>query len=298
MSREVLLLANPRKPDAEAATPIVRELITRHGRLVGELDAGTAFELPDAPFDLAVVLGGDGTLLSAARGCAHAGRPILGVNLGTVGFMAEFDLETLEEQASHIFGVGELRTQAAPVLRAVVRSMDGSKRATETAVNEIVVTAGPPYRMISVRVLIDGNPGPRVVGDGLIVSTATGSTAYNVSAGGPIVAPGVSANVLTPIAPHSLSFRPIVVPSSSEILLKLEDTNENAEWREGAKNRDGHGTTLMFDGQVHHRLHKGDRVFISEDPTPIHLVLSGSVTYWQTLMGKMRWATPPRVRVR
>lgn len=298
MGRDVLLLVNPRKHDAKSALPKVRDLVSRHGRLVGEIDAGVPFELPDKRFDLAVVLGGDGTLLSAARGCAHAGRPILGVNLGTLGFMAEFDLETLEEQAAHIFGGGELHTQAAPVLRAVVRSPDGTKQTTETAVNEVVITAGPPYRMISLRILIDGNPGPRVIGDGLIVSTPTGSTAYNVSAGGPIVAPGVSANVLTPIAPHSLSFRPIVVPSSSEILLELEETNENAEWREGDTGPDGHGTTLMLDGQVHHRLHKGDRVFISEDPAPIHLVLSGHVTYWQTLMSKMRWATPPRLRVR
>lgn len=288
----MLLLVNPRKPDAQNALPVVRGLIEKHGQLVGEIDAGRAFELPHTPFDLAVVMGGDGTLLSAARGCARAGRPILGVNLGTVGFMAEFDLETLESQAGSIFGGGELHTQASPVLRAVLRGPDGTRRANETAVNEVVVTAGPPYRMISIMTAIDGEPGPRVMGDGLIVSTPTGSTAYNVSAGGPIVAPGVAANVLTPIAPHSLSFRPIVVRASAEITLELEETNDFVDAD------DGHGTTLMCDGQVHHRVHKGDRITISQDPSPIHLVLSGSTSYWQTLMGKMRWASPPRSRAR
>lgn len=298
MSRDVLLLVNPRKPESKGAIEAVRDLIARHGRLVGQIDAAGPFELPDKSFDLAVVLGGDGTLLSAARGCILTGRPILGVNLGTLGFMAEFDLETLAEQAADIFGTADLRTQPAQVLRAVIRSPDGAKRAAGIAINEAVITAGPPYRMISVRVVIDGNPGPRVSGDGLIISTATGSTAYNVSAGGPIVAPGVEAHILTPIAPHSLSFRPIVVPSSAEILLELEETNENADWRESGMNANGHGTTLMFDGQVHHRAHKGDRVFITRDPTPVHFVLSGRVTYWQTLMGKMRWATPPKTRSR
>jgi len=297
VGRDVLLLLNPRKADAVDAAPVVRSLIGRFGRLVDELDAAGPFTLPAKEFDLVVVLGGDGTLLSAARGCAKAGRPILGVNLGTVGFMAEFDLDTLKDQAEAIFGAGELRTQAAPVLRSVIRSADGQKRASETAVNEVVVTSGPPYRMISLRLEIDGKAGPRVVGDGLIVSTPTGSTAYNISAGGPIVAPGVAGNVLTPIAPHSLSFRPIVVPSSSEIMIELEETNDDPSWR-GVESEDGHGTTVMCDGQVHHRVHKGDRIVITEDPTPIHLVQSGSVTYWQTLMGKMRWATPPRQRVR
>ncbi len=298
VSRDVLLLVNPRKPEAKGAIGVVRDLIERHGRLVDQIDAAGPFQLPDKPFDLAVVLGGDGTILSAARGCARTGRPLLGVNLGSLGFMAEFDLPTLEEQAAHVFGGGDLLTRAVPLLRAVIRSQDGVRRADGIAINEAVVTAGPPYRMISVRVVIDGHPGPRVSGDGLIVSTATGSTAYNVSAGGPIVAPGVEAHILTPIAPHSLSFRPIVVPSSSEIRLELDETNENADWQENGADTDGHGSTLMFDGQVHHRVHRGDRVFITRDQMPVHFVLSGRVNYWQTLMGKMRWATPPKKRSR
>jgi NAD+ kinase len=256
--------------------------------------------LPDTPCDLAVVLGGDGTLLSAARACAPRGCPVLGVNMGSVGFMAEFDLATLKAQAGSIFGTGTLLTRSAPIIRAVVRGADGAVHASEIAINEVVVTAGPPYKMVAIRLELDGSPGPRVVGDGLIVCTPTGSTAYNVSAGGPIVSPGVDAYVVTPLAAHSLSFRTIVVPFETPLMITLERTNEvEVDQPDTAcLPEESHGTTLMCDGQVAHRLVEGDLVEISRNPEPMHLVLSGQTTYWQTLMEKMRWATPPQPRSR
>jgi len=300
MGRDVLLFVNPSKPDAVAALPAVRALIERHGRLVSELDAGGSFELPDARIDLAVVLGGDGTLLSVARGCAHIGCPVLGVNMGSVGFMADFDMQTLGDRAESLFGDGVLHTQSAPVIRATIRGADGVVRASEIAVNEVVVTAGPPYKMVAIQLDIDGRPGPRVVGDGLIVSTPTGSTAYNVSAGGPIVSPGVGAYVVTPIAAHSLSFRPIVVPFETPLMLTIERSNEIDMDGDGSERipAESHGTTLMFDGQADHRLARGDRIEITQNPEPMRLVLSGQTSYWQTLMEKMRWATPPQPRSR
>lgn len=300
MGRDVFLFVNRTKPDAVEALPAVRALIERHGSLAAELDAGGEIGLPDTPCDLAVVLGGDGTLLSAARSCAPLGCPVLGVNMGSVGFMAEFDLATLEAQAASIFGTDELLTRSAPITRAVIRGADGAVRASEIAINEVVVTAGPPYKMVAITMEIDGSPGPRVVGDGLIISTPTGSTAYNVSAGGPIVSPGVGAYVVTPIAAHSLSFRPIVVPFETPLVLTLERTNEVELDRPDSAcvPEESHGTTLMCDGQVNHRLAQGDRVEISKNPEPMHLVLSGQTTYWQTLMQKMRWATPPQPRSR
>ena len=300
MGRDVLLFVNPNKPDAVEALPAVRALIERHGRLVAQLDAGGAFELPDERCDLAVVLGGDGTLLSVARGCAHIGCPVLGVNMGSVGFMADFDLETLVDQAESLFGTGKLLTQSAPVIRATILGADGRERATEIAINEVVVTAGPPYKMVAIQMEIDGRPGPRVVGDGLIVSTPTGSTAYNVSAGGPIVSPNVGAYVVTPIAAHSLSFRPIVVPFETPLTLTLERSNEVDMDGDDAAciPAESQGTTLMFDGQVNHRLARGDRIEITKNPDPVRLVLSGKTSYWQTLMEKMRWATPPQPRSR
>ena len=292
---------NKNKTDAVGAAVGVRGLIEAHGSLVDQLDASGPVEIPpNAEFDLVVVMGGDGTLLGAARACADRGVPLLGVNLGSVGFMAEFDLETLSAQAESLFGVGTLPTQRAPVIHAVIRGPEGGLRAEEIALNEFVVTAGPPYKMVAIRMEINGSPGPRVVGDGLIVSTPTGSTAYNVSAGGPIVSPNVGAYVVTPIAAHSLSFRPIVIQFGTPLAITIERANE-VELHNGdgdAIPAESHGTTLMCDGQVNHRLHTGDRIEISLSPDPVHLVLSGKTTYWQTLMEKMRWATPPQSRGR
>jgi NAD+ kinase len=300
VSRNVLLLTRPITPATRSALETVRALIERHGTLVAELDATKPFDLPDAPFDLITVLGGDGTLLSAARQTLHTGVPLLGINLGTIGFMAEFDLESIGAQAEKLFGGAPLSTQHTPMIGAEIFDAEGESRGADTALNEIVVTAGPPYRMIGIDLAIDGRRGPRVTGDGVIISTPMGSTAYNVSAGGPIVAPGLDAHVITPIAAHSLSFRPIVIPFGTPLALTLERANE-VDLHNGDTERfpaESHGTTLMGDGQVNHRLHEGDRIEISLSPDPVHLVLSGETTYWQTLMEKMRWATPPQSRGR
>jgi NAD+ kinase len=298
VGRSVLLLVNHDKPDAVEAVPRVRSIIERHGRIVDERHARGPMDDMRNGFDLVVVMGGDGTLLGAARACAELGKPILGVNLGGVGFMAEYDMDSLDDQSERLFGDGPLRTQPAPVIRARVVAPDGSVRAQEIALNEFVITAGPPYKMIAIQLEIDGSPGPRVVGDGLIISTPTGSTAYNVSAGGPIVSPNVPAYVVTPIAAHSLSFRPIVIPFGTPLVLRLERANE-VEFGNGDDLPEAsHGTTLVSDGQVNHRLSKGDRVEITANPDPVHLVQSGTTSYWQTLMEKMRWATPPQSRGR
>jgi NAD+ kinase len=185
------------------------------------------------------------------------------------------------------------RGRSARPPSAEIFDAEGESRGADTALNEIVVTAGPPYRMIGIDLAIDGRRGPRVTGDGVIISTPMGSTAYNVSAGGPIVAPGLDAHVITPIAAHSLSFRPIVVPSSSRLTLTLVRTNGDDEATDPAETP---GTELMFDGQVHHRVRAGDRIEITRSQGSIPLVINGGVSYWQTLMEKMRWAIPPQPR--
>jgi NAD+ kinase len=140
--------------------------------------------------------------------------------------------------------------------------------------------------MISIAMRIDGAEGPTVSGDGIIVSTPTGSTAYNVSAGGPIVAPEVDAMVITPIAAHSLSFRPIVVGAGSRIELEMLQVNA----------QDGTGTSLVLDGQVRSPLRRGDRVLIARDGPEVRFVRNPRAGYWSTLIDKMQWAVPPRLR--
>jgi NAD+ kinase len=284
--RRAYLLVNNDKSDARDALPAVRALIARHGELLGECEANDC-PAPSPETDLAVVLGGDGTILSAARTLAPLGIPLLGVNFGKVGFLAEYEAASFERDAPAIFDAAQvLPTRDAPLLDATVERADGATDHIGIALNECSITAGPPYRMIAIDISIDGQPGPLLQGDGVIVATPTGSTAYNTAAGGPILAPTAQCLVLTPVAAHSLSFRSIVVPLGSEIRLTVRRANHHAL-------NHGSGTTLVLDGQTMAPLAEGDTVVISRRPEPLKVVTNRSANYWQTLIRKMHWAVPP-----
>ncbi|MBL8762691.1 MAG: NAD(+)/NADH kinase [Phycisphaerae bacterium] len=296
MSRTVLLLVNRSKPDAVGSLAEVRSLMTGAGaRVAAELDTtGDAPITDPRGADLVVVLGGDGTILSQARRCLDLRLPLLGVNLGKLGFMAEFDLTALREQARDLFDARRpLSLTQRRLLHAAVFPGPEDRDAAVfrgVALNDCVITAGPPFRMIVMRLSIDGVEGPTVSGDGLIVSTPIGSTAYNLSSGGPILSPDLSAFTITPIAAHSLSFRPVVVSGSSTIEIAMTRVNEDP--RAGAAG----GTTLVLDGQVHTRLRRGQRVVLRENETSVSLVKNPRSNYWATLIQKMNWAAPPRLR--
>jgi NAD+ kinase len=285
----VLLVVNADKAEADDIAARVRATIERHADLVGAVDAVDDPPPPSAKdADLIVTLGGDGTLLSQARRFAALDLPMLGVNLGRLGFLAEFDIGAFEHQAANLLADADPETRNLPLVHATITAGDaGPTRDVGAALNEVVVTAGPPYRMISLCIEIDGEQGPEVAGDGVIVATPAGSTAYNVSAGGPIVAPGVDAVIITPIAAHSLSFRPIVVPFDSTISLRMLRVNEV---------EDGHATALVLDGQIETPLHAHDTVTIKRHPNRVRFVRNRDTTYWHTLTTKMRWAVPPRLR--
>lgn len=298
MPRTALLLVNHEKPDAVAVAPEIRSLITRYGRLLDERPADISAPPGDVTgADLIVVLGGDGTLLAQSRRFAATGVPMLGVNRGKLGFLAEFDLPTLHEQAAALFGDHPLRTRQIRMLRAeVYDASGGAPRFAGLALNECVVTAGPPYRMITLTLRIDDEPGPTVSGDGLIISTPTGSTAYNVSAGGPIVSPDADAMVITPIAAHSLSFRPIVVGGAARVEFRMDRVNEtfgHGERRGGP----GRGTTLVLDGQTTTPLTEGERILVVRDGSPVTFVTNPKAGYWTRLVKKMHWAAGPNFRV-
>jgi NAD+ kinase len=174
------------------------------------------------------------------------------------------------------------------LLATSVLSPDGTERVAGIGLNEAVVTAGPPYRVIQLEVRIDGHSGPVFGGDGLIVSTATGSTAYNLNAGGPILSPLVDAFAITPIAPQSLSFRPILVPGTSRVELTL--------MRGNAEGASGTGTTLVLDGQVMHPLITGERVTIRRAKETLRFVINPAYDFWSALSTKLRWAELPRMR--
>ncbi|MCA9297972.1 MAG: NAD(+)/NADH kinase [Phycisphaerales bacterium] len=281
MPRGAILLTNTDKSQASDARAVVEGWIRNHGRLLASLE--TDDDLPSMDdVDLVVVLGGDGTLLGQARRLVDHGVPLLGVNFGKLGFMAEFDLDALERQAPAIFGDGPIEVRADHMLRATIHN--GTERFRGVALNEVVVTAGAPFRMIELSISIDGKPGPMVSGDGLIVSSPVGSTAYNLSSGGPIIWPTVGAMVITPIAAHSLSFRPIVVDGSMRIDLRLSRVNERP---------DDSGTAMVLDGQVLERVHAGDVVTIERDERSLRFVQNPETGFWSTLQSKLRWAESP-----
>jgi NAD+ kinase len=306
MPKAVALVVQRSKPEAVAAAERVRALVRAHATLAREWDAdgrssGAADVTPDGPTpDLLIVLGGDGTLLAQARRFAPLGVPMLGVNFGKLGFLAEFDLPTLEAQLPALLqqdlaGRPGAVTEAL-LLNVEVRSADDRPRGSGVALNDAVITAGPPYRMIHLGLSIDGGVGPTIGGDGLIVSTPTGSTAYNLSAGGPIVARGADVVAITPIAAHSLSFRPVVVRASSRIEVGVLRANEADDAGAAPGTPSPAGTTLVLDGQVHLPVRTGDRVRITRHAHSARLVVNPRFDYWTTLVHKLRWAEAPRLR--
>ncbi len=293
----VLIVANKTKTGVADALDQIVPRIRKHGHIVGlDLDDQTA-EI-SAQADVILVLGGDGTLLSAARRLRGRQVPLLGVNFGRLGFLACFTPQQFDQHFDD-FLAGKLPISARSALETSVLAAGIScrfgdhdqiaqkRRFVSTALNDAVISAGPPFHMIELEIAAsgpghDGNGpwgGIRYFGDGAIIATASGSTAYNVSAGGPIISPNVDALCVTPLCPHSLSFRPVVVSSNSTLLVTAVLVND--------------GTTVFCDGQESTRLMAGDRVVIRKSGHPVLLVENPQSQEWHTLAAKLKWAANP-----
>ena len=230
--------------------------------------AGT---LPEGS-DLVVVAGGDGTLLSVARVAAPLGIPILGVNLGGLGFLTELQPDELYVGLERMLR-GEYRIEERQTLRARFRR--GRLRREYALLNDVVVGKSALSRMITLEVRVDGDEVATYTSDGLIVGTPTGSTAYTLSAGGPILDPRMRAFVITPICPHTMTYRPLVVPGTVEIEVHLKDGQDDVY--------------LTLDGQVGFPLRRGDVVAIDDHPSPVRLVRVAGRSFFQVLRRKLRW---------
>ncbi|CAK9062873.1 NAD kinase (ATP-dependent NAD kinase) [Durusdinium trenchii] len=284
----VSLVVNAGKPEAIDAAKSVRRAIEWHAHLVGEFDSTDEHAALGEGVDLAIVLGGDGTILGLARSAVEAGVAVLGINFGKLGFLAEFDADAFAKHAAELLaGRGQIRKVAALEARVLRK---GNEIARQVAINDVAICNGAPFRMIELGLCIDGAPAdsaPRVAGDGLIIATPTGSTAYNAAAGGPILEPTLEAMVVTPIAAHSLSFRPIVVPGKSSIEVVAHRVNPATGHGASA------GTCAVIDGQLSVPLESGDVVRVTVSERPLSLVVNPDRSYWQTLIHKLRWASAP-----
>ena len=225
--------------------------------------------------DMVVVLGGDGTLLSMADCIAAAGKsiPILGVNFGSLGFLTEVTLPELYPSLETVLA-GQARIEERLMLASTVRPRDAMT--TFVALNDVVVAKTARSRMIDLSVSVGDEFVTRVKADGIIVATPTGSTAYNLAAGGPIVQPTVDALILTPIAPHTLTNRPIIIPASATVRVQphMEGRDE---------------VFVTFDGQAGFQLEDGDEISICRAERSLRLIHPSTRSYFEVLRQKLKW---------
>jgi len=234
------------------------------------IDPNLGAEGPQA--DLCLVLGGDGTLLHAARHVGVRGTPILGINLGSLGFLTAHPISGAK-QAVEAFLAGTLIPDIRPMLEAELWR-HGRLLTRQTVLNDAVLAKGALARIMDMRLQVgDQDAGP-MKADGLIVATPTGSTAYALSAGGPIMHPSLEAFVIAPICPHTLTLRPLVVPASLPITITLMDAE------------DAH---LTLDGQVGHRVIPGDEVRLRQAETRITLMQRPGLDFFSLLQQKLHW---------
>ena len=220
-----------------------------------------------------LALGGDGTMLNAARLAGERGIPILGVNMGGLGFLTEVQLENLYPSLERVFANDFVLDERLMLKTHLHRH--GETVAQGTMLNDVVISKGTLARMIELKVRIQGQFVTNLRGDGLIVSTPTGSTAYSLSAGGPIINPAVEGLILTPVCPHTLTHRPLIVPLNAEIDVTLTSKDD--------------GAMATLDGQVGVAMTQGDTVEIMASEHRTRLIRFPESSYYEVLREKLKW---------
>ena len=286
--RTVGLLGNASKPDLPPAIAAALAACRKHDlQLLAaqELSAVVPSDIPVldpeslvAQADLIVALGGDGTMLRAARSLGGTDVPLLGVNLGSLGYLTDIPLPELERAFDQLVA-GDFHLEDRSQVRCrVLRG--GLERESLTALNDLVINMGPLPRAIEMELRLDGDSLGHFLGDGVVVSTPTGSTAYNLSAGGPICETAVPCLLIAPICPHALGMRPLVVPEPTEIEIILLQTGE--------------GAVLTADGQETCVLADGDHLAFGVADTRVRLVKFPQSSFYRVMRHKLNWGGPRR----
>lgn len=280
--KRIGLVVNPRRVNAILT---VRELIDgllkrvcelyveeEVAKAIGRQDLGCPEDELACKIDLLITMGGDGTLLYGARIVSDREIPILGVNLGSLGFLAGISEEELDGILSDIledrFGYEQRMMLKTEVLR------EGSPAISFAALNDAAINMGGIARVLTLEILIEGEYLGTYTADGVIVATPTGSTAYSLSAGGPIVNPAMEALILTPICPHTLAIRPMVLPATQAIEVIIKEGNL--------------GAVLTIDGQKNCPLNQGDRLIFTKAERPIRLIKSNK-GFYELVRTKLGW---------
>ena len=275
----VAILGNGTKPEVRAeAEELARAVGERPGLRLTGVDLGAESDLAGLEADVALVLGGDGTVLHAARRMGERPTPVLGVNLGRLGFLADVApaacRKHLDDLAERRFTVDNLMTLACTLTAA-----DGVTRRRYRALNDVVLRAAPPFHLIEVGLSIDGESVMTYRGDGVILATPVGSTAHGLSAGGPILPPDAHMVVVTPICPHTLTLRPLV--DGAHKLYELTPRGEDV------------ALTMVVDGQVQVAMAPGDRLALRRGDAPFPMIRLPGHSFYRTLRDKLGWGTSP-----
>ena len=284
MIKTVGIISRPRRQDIALVVPPLVRWLHAHGAKVAcdsetsdclgaiSVESRRREDLPGTT-DLLIVLGGDGTLLSAARLSAAHAVPILAVNLGGMGFLTTVSQDEMYSDLDEIFR-GEHRISERVMLEAeIVRGGEVVRR--QIALNDAVLNKAALARIMDLELRVDSEYVTTYKADGLIFSTPTGSTAYSLSAGGPIVYPVVEAFVVTPICPHTLTHRPLVIPDSANIEVDFQSEDE--------------AVFLTFDGQIGIELSRGDTVRMCKAAKKLLLVRPARKSYYEILRSKLKW---------
>jgi NAD+ kinase len=283
--RRLGILSKPRRPDiAEVVPPLLRWIEKRGlsfsydvqtAEALGTSDGLTREDLA-ARADLLVVLGGDGTLLAAARASGARAIPLLAVNLGGLGFLMTTGIHEVYPVLERVLE-GEFHTQCRTMVRGELLR-DHEVIASYDALNDVVVNKAAMARVIDMDAYVDEEFVCSYRADGLIIATPTGSTAYSLSAGGPVIFPSVSAWVVTPICPHTLTNRPVVLPDTAQVEVVVKGTDDSSY--------------MTVDGQVGMALRSHDRIRCFRSPHLVHLIQPERLRFFDVLRNKMKWGEP------
>lgn len=282
MIKTITLFINPNRKEAPLVLKELKHWLSREGEYnllveekiadqLGQKELGVPDSILKNTADLVIALGGDGTILHAVKLMANRNVPILGVNFGGLGFLTEITQGELYSSLKDVLE-GKFDIEERMMLEARINEDTTS---SYKALNDIVITKGTIARIIPLKVFIDSEYLTTYQGDGIIVATPTGSTAYSLSAGGPIVIPSMKTIILTPICPHTLGVRPMVIPHLSNISIIIESDEE--------------GIMLTIDGQEGIKLNLHDKIDITCADLPIKLIKSRKRSYYEVLRAKLKW---------
>lgn len=279
----ILVLGSANRPGVREAADSLLPFLRQHCEIV-LIDLNQEKELAGCEADLTLVLGGDGAILRAARQMGYRQTPVLGVNLGHLGFLADLSPEELCDVFPRVVR-GEYRITEHLMFECLIETpVPPDEPRTILGLNEIALLSGPPFHMIALDLIVDGEVVSGYSGDGLIISTPVGSTAHSLSAGGPILGQELSAFVITPICPHTLTNRPVVDSADKVYTIAVRRLPPDSS------------LMLVIDGQQQGQLTAAHRVTVRKAPVSFRLVKVPGRSYYQTLRDKLRWGAPPNYR--